>query len=58
MLQLYRKSVVCRLMAAAELAADDIVAAIVSNMGAPLVGHVGAAIAQLIGMRLSRAPAA
>jgi DUF917 family protein len=38
MRQLYRKGVVCRLMAAAELADDDLVA-VVSNMGAPLVGQ-------------------
>lgn len=38
MRQLYRKGVVCRLMDAAELADDDLVA-VVSNMGAPLVGQ-------------------
>src|SRR6266498_2616704 len=36
--QLYRRGVVCRLMAADELADDDLVA-VVSNMGAPLVGQ-------------------
>ena len=38
MRQLYRGGVVCRLMDAAELADDDLVA-VVSNMGAPLVGQ-------------------
>ncbi len=38
MRQLYRKGVVCRLMDASELADDDLVA-VVSNMGAPLVGQ-------------------
>src|SRR5882724_6129001 len=38
MRQLYRQGVVCRLVAAAELADDDLVA-VVSNMGAPLVGQ-------------------
>ena len=38
MRQLYRKGVVCRLMEASELADDDLVA-VVSNMGAPLVGQ-------------------
>src|SRR5512145_439247 len=38
MRQLYRRGVVCRLMDAAELADDDLVA-VVSNMGAPLVGQ-------------------
>jgi DUF917 family protein len=36
--QLYRQGVVCRLMDAAELGDDDLVA-VVSNMGAPLVGQ-------------------
>jgi DUF917 family protein len=38
MRQLYRQGVVCRLLDAAELADDDRVA-VVSNMGAPLVGQ-------------------
>jgi len=38
MRQLYRQGVVCRLMDASELADDDLVA-VVSNMGAPLVGQ-------------------
>ncbi len=38
MRQLYRQGVVCQLMDAAELADDDLVA-VVSNMGAPLVGQ-------------------
>ena len=38
MRQLYAKGVVCRLMDASELADDDLVA-VVSNMGAPLVGQ-------------------
>jgi DUF917 family protein len=38
MRQLYRQGVVCRLVDAAELADDDLVA-VVSNMGAPLVGQ-------------------
>ena len=38
MRQLYRQGVVCRLMTADELADDDLVA-VVSNMGAPLVGQ-------------------
>jgi len=38
MRRLYREGVVCRLMDASELADDDLVA-IVSNMGAPLVGQ-------------------
>ena len=38
MRQLYRRGVVCRLMDAAELDDDDLVA-VVSNMGAPLVGQ-------------------
>jgi DUF917 family protein len=38
MRQLYRRGVVCRLMDAAELADEDLVA-VVSNMGAPLVGQ-------------------
>ena len=38
MRQLYRRGISCRLMDAAELADDDLVA-VVSNMGAPLVGQ-------------------
>ena len=38
MRQLYRNGVACRLMDASELADDDLVA-VVSNMGAPLVGQ-------------------
>jgi DUF917 family protein len=38
MRQLYRNGTVCRLMDASELADDDLVA-VVSNMGAPLVGQ-------------------
>ena len=38
MRQLYRQGVVCQLMDASELADDDLVA-VVSNMGAPLVGQ-------------------
>ena len=38
MRQAYRKGVVCQLMDASELADDDLVA-VVSNMGAPLVGQ-------------------
>src|SRR5512144_2038275 len=38
MRQLYKQGVVCRLMDASELADDDLVA-VVSNMGAPLVGQ-------------------
>jgi DUF917 family protein len=38
MRRLYRRGVVCRLMDASELADDDLVA-VVSNMGAPLVGQ-------------------
>src|ERR1700731_3326131 len=38
MRQAYRQGVVCQLMDASELADDDLVA-VVSNMGAPLVGQ-------------------